>query len=321
MGMNLRYSPLEWNEGNRMFDFGGGSLQNYSGVGATGDVRYLHSTTGLDYESQGRTKDKPYKTLDFALGQLTANQNDVLYIMPGHSETISAAGGITLDVAGVNIIGLGRYDLRPTFTFTSAGTMLVTAANVAFEGCKLVAGVADIAVGILITAKGFRLAHNTIEDNGALNWIDVIHVSAADNDADGLEIIGNEILTQDDATVTAIDLLKNINDAKIIGNKIVGDFNATPFAPIYMADNEIAKNILVTHNLIHNLHDADAAVGISMVEAVSTGWMMYNHCYALDVAGETPFLTGATGIYCSQNYYTYQATLSGFEYPAIGTLS
>lgn len=283
---------------------------------------FVSSVNGVDgYGASGRKK-SPFASIDYALSQCTEGKGDIIHLMPKHAETISAASMLTFDVAEVQIIGHGRYDARPTFTLTSAGQMLVTAENMSFEGCKILAGVADIAVGVLITAKGFRLAYNLFEEGDTnLNWIDVIHVSAADNDADGLEIIGNEINTVDDATVTAIDLLKNINDAKIIGNKVTGDFNAAPYAPIYMADGEIAKNIQVFHNLIHNLHDGNAVVGISMVEAESTGWMMHNHVYALDVAGETPFLTGATGIYCSQNYYTYQGTLSGFQYPAIGTLT
>ena len=245
-------------------------------------------------------------------------------VMPGHSETITGAGGITLDKAGVSIIGLGRYDARPTFLMDGAATVsgLVTAANVSIENCRFLAGHADINYCFLITAKGCRIADCLFEENTTdENFVDVIHVSAADNDADGLELINNEINTVDDATVTAIDLLKNISDAKIIGNKITGDFNATPFAPIYMAVGEIPKNIQIIGNLIHNLHDGDAAVAISVAATAATGWMIGNHCYALDVAGETPFLTGATGLYCSQNYYTYAGTSSGFEYPAIGTLS
>ena len=283
-----------------------------------GKVFNVQNTNGHD-TGAGET-DKPWKTLDYALGKCEADRGDLIRLLPGHAETISTAGGLTLDKDGVTVRGYGRYDLRPTFTFTSAGTFLATAANAAFEGCKVMAGVADIAVGLLITGVGFRLAYNTFADLGALNWVDVIHVSAADNDADGLEIIGNEILTQDDATVTAIDLLKDIADAKIIGNRIIGDFNATPFAPIYQASTEFATNVLVTHNLIHNLHNADAAVAISMAGTSSTGWMMHNHSYALDLADSTPFLTGATGIYCAENYQAYAATDSGFLSPPAGTI-
>lgn len=287
----------------------------------TGDVFFVDSNNGSDW-GLGTDKNHPFATLDYALSK--ASQYDRIYLMPGHSETITGAGGITLDVEDVDIIGLGRYDARPTFLLDAAATVscLATAAGASIENCKFLAGHADINYAWLITAKGVRIKDCLFEENTtAENWVDVIHVSAADNDADGLELINNEINTVDDATVTAIDLLKNINDAKIIGNKITGDFNASPYAPIYMASTEIPKNIHVIGNWVHNLHDGNAVMAIAIANTSATGWMMHNHCYALDVAGETPFLTGATGLYCSQNYYTYAGTSSGFEYPAIGSLS
>ena len=290
-----------------------------------GEVHYvakggIQARTWLDKRVPG---DRLHKTLAAAMDACVANRGDVIYACPYHTETITGAGGITVDKAGVTVQGLGRYDARPTFLMDGAAvSALFTAPDTTIDNLKFNPGHADLAYWGLVTAKGVRIGNCYWEENTENeNWIDVIHAGTADNDYDGLELIGNEINLTDDAHVTAIDLLKNNQDVKIIGNKITGDFNATPFAPIYMADGEIAKNIQVFSNLIHNLHNADAAVGISMVEAESTGWMMYNHVYALDVAGETPFLTGATGIYCSQNYYTYQGTLSGFEYPAIGTLS
>ena len=294
----------------------------YAGDPTTGSIFHLHSGTGDDRPDYGKVPAKPFATIDYALSKCTDSKGDVIKVMPYHSETITGAGGFTSDKIGVKIQGFGRYDARPTFLLDGAtASMLFTAADTTLDNCKFTCGHADLAYLALITAKGVRISNCNIEEiTTDENWVDIFHCGAIDNDYDGLELINNEINLTDDAHVTAIDLLKNCNDVKIIGNRITGDFNATPFAPIYMASTEVAKNILVTHNLIHNLHNADAATGISMACTTATGWMMHNHCYALDTAGETPFLTGATGIYCSQNYYSYQATLSGFEYPVIGTL-
>ena len=290
-----------------------------------GDTFYVAKKTSAAWQwfRDRVPHDKLFINLDNALNACTANRGDKILVAPNHTETVTGAGAITLDKAGVTVQGLGRYDARPTFLLDgAAASMLVTAANCTFDNIVLNTGHADLAYCMLITAKGFRLSNCVIgEITTDENWVDAIHVSAADNDADGLEIIGNEIRMVDAASVTAIDLLKNINDAKIMYNRISGDFDATPFAPIYMATAEVPLNIMVIGNLIHNVHNADAAVGISMDCTTATGWIMYNHVYGLDVAGETPILTGATGLYCSQNYYTYQGTLSGFEFPAIGTLS
>lgn len=286
----------------------------------TGSVFFVDSSTGSD-SNDGKSKDLPLATLDRALTLCTANKGDVIYLMPGHAETITGAGGITLDKAGVSVIGLGRYDARPAFLMDGAATVtaLVTAANVTVKNCVFRAGHADIAVCFTITAKGFRLDSCLFEQNVVNeNWVDIIHAGAADNDYDGLEIVNCEFHVYDDALVTAIDLLKNANDVKIIGNRIIGDFNAAPYAPIYCADTEIQLNILVYGNYIHNLHDGNAAVGIAIANVASTGWIIGNHVGHQDVAGETPILAGAAGLYVGQNWASgVLGTASGYNYPAV----
>jgi len=305
-------------------------LTKLQGLGAqgpiTGEVHYvaksgIQSRTWIDGRVSGSNL---HKTINDALSACVASRGDRIYVCPYHTETITGVGGFTLDKTGVDILGLGRYDARPVILMDGAATvsMLVTAANMSLENCVFTPGHADINYLMHVSAKGFRFAHNKIQEiTTNENWIDVIHAGTADNDYDGLELVGNEIDMTDTASVTAIDLLKDANDVKIIQNSITGDFDATPFAPIYCASTEVQKQIQILHNMIHNLHNADAVSGIAVANTASTGWMMYNHVYSLDVAGETPFLTGATGLYCSQNFTTYQGTLSGFEYPAIGTLS
>src|SRR3990167_6061342 len=60
------------------------------------------------------------------MSRCTASRGDVIFVMPGHAETVSAAGGITMDVNGVAIIGLGSGDLRPTITYDTADTAAIS---------------------------------------------------------------------------------------------------------------------------------------------------------------------------------------------------
>ena len=286
----------------------------------TGTVFFVDSTIGND-GNKGTDNKKPFASLDAALSKCTANKGDTIYLMPAHAETITGAGGITLDVAGVNIIGLGRYDTRPRFLMDAATTVtaLVTAANISIMNVIFAAGHADIAAGIVITAKGFRLDSCRFEQNTTdENWVDIIHAGTADNDYDGLEIVNCEIEQVDTAFVTAIDLLTNANDVKLLNNRIIGDFDATPYAAIYCASTEVQKNILVQGNLIHNAHDGNAAVGIAIANVASTGWIIYNHVGHQDLSGETPILAGAAGLYVGENYASgVLGTASGYVYPAI----
>lgn len=113
-----------------------------------GAILFVDSTHAAKSDSAGagRSPDAPLATIDYAIGLCTANKGDVIYVMPGHAETISAAGGITCDVAGVSIIGLGWGTLKPTLTFGTATTadILVSAANVRLKNFRLVCDINDL---------------------------------------------------------------------------------------------------------------------------------------------------------------------------------
>lgn len=303
-----------------LYHLGGVPVINYNGNKfITGTAFFVDSVNG----NAGFTGLKPGEaitTLDAALGKCTASKGDVIYLMPGHLETITGAGGITIDKAGVSIIGLGTGSLRPTFLMDGANTVtaLVTAADCYLENAIFKAGHADIAVCMTISAKNFHIKNcNFVENVAEENWVDIIHASG-DNAYDGLIIEGCEFVMNDAACVTAIDLLKNSADVKILNNRILGDFDATPYAPIYSASTEVHKNILVKGNLIWNAHDGNAAVGIAIANVASTGWIVDNHVGHQDLADETPFLAGAAGLYVGQNYASgVLGTASGFIRPAV----
>lgn len=83
----------------------------------TGNIFYVYATTGSDAVGYGRNPDAPFATIDYAVGQCTASQGDMIFVMPGHAETVTAA--IAVDVAGISIIGLGNGDNRPSLTLTA----------------------------------------------------------------------------------------------------------------------------------------------------------------------------------------------------------
>src|ERR1700704_3590037 len=102
-----------------------------------------NNTTGLLAGQRGGsdgnrgTFDAPFATLNYAMTQCVANRGDIIFIKPGHAETITAAGTLGLGVAGVAIVGLGYGSSRPTFTYTTANTasINVTANNISIQNC------------------------------------------------------------------------------------------------------------------------------------------------------------------------------------------
>jgi hypothetical protein len=94
---------------------------------------------------------KPFSTIDYAIGKCKANRGDVIYVMPGHVETIGAAAAVDLDVAGVSVIGLGRGSKQPRLDYTAdTGTIEVNADNVSIVNMNFHANVPAVAIGLSI---------------------------------------------------------------------------------------------------------------------------------------------------------------------------
>lgn len=88
-----------------------------------GNVLFVDSThpAATDALGAGQSPDTPLATLDYAVGLCTANHGDVIYVMPGHAETVATAAAIDIDVAGVKVVGVGWGASRPTFTLSAVG--------------------------------------------------------------------------------------------------------------------------------------------------------------------------------------------------------
>jgi len=68
--------------------------------------------------------------IDSAINLCTADRGDVILVAPNHTESLTTAGDITLDIAGTSVIGLGVGNNRPVLTFASTNN----AASVAISG-------------------------------------------------------------------------------------------------------------------------------------------------------------------------------------------
>ena len=168
----------------RLFELGGVPVGGAPPI--TGNVWFVDSgaADGADNvgNGYGRSPVKPFLTLDYAIGQCTASNGDVIYLLPGHAENLAAADTVDCDVAGVTIIGLGRGSLIPTFSTTAAaGSITVDAANVTIQNVKLVANFATgTTKGITITANGDGCTLDGVHfrDTAATSEF-LIHISVA----------------------------------------------------------------------------------------------------------------------------------------------
>ena len=132
-------------------------------------------------------------SVDAALVKCVSGRGDVIYVLPGYTESIGAADAwASLSTkTDITIIGMGRGTNRPTFTWTVAGsTMLMDAANFRILNCNLylagahAAGSAlTVAAPITVSAAGCEISDCTIFygfDADQLVTIGVTTTAAAD---------------------------------------------------------------------------------------------------------------------------------------------
>lgn len=196
------------------------------------------------------TFNAPFSTLDYAIGMCTAHRGDTIFVKPGHAESLTAADGVDVDVAGVTIIGLGRGTKRPKFTYdNSAGEFVIGAANVRIENLWFVPSVTGItkAIDVENGSTGFEIVgcrFGDAETAGTDEFNATIIVAAASTD--GL-IADNYINMGEAGAVAAITITGACDRLAIRNNVILGDYSTANINSITALQNDlmITDNILV----------------------------------------------------------------------------
>jgi len=124
-----------------------------------------------------------FSTIDAAIGECTADAGDTIYVMPGHTETISGAAGIAMDVAGVAIVGLSRGTLKPTLTFsTTASDINVSAANCLIKNIRMVSSVNSLVNFIDVDEGQFALEDCDFVTSSAKEALCFINIATTKDD-------------------------------------------------------------------------------------------------------------------------------------------
>ena len=263
-----------------------------------------------------------YTTVKLAMAQCVASRGDVILVMQGHTETLSSATAMLLNVAGVSIIGLGKGSLRPTITLgTAAATKIpVSAANVTIKNCIFVANFADIATCFLLTtAPEFVVDKCEFRDTSAiLNFLAIITTTVSVV-ADGSVFTNNKVaLLGTTAATTPIKILGTHNRLTINDNYFVeAALNNTSavlnHAALVVTNLEMARNRVFRPS-------TDTATGALLIvtsSTTNTGMVFDNKVFASDIAAA--LLVTAGSIYgMFNNLYIGDADASGYVLPAIG---
>lgn len=275
----------------------GGPVVMLSAGEATGNIYFVNSATGSDASGYGLTPDAPTATIDYAVGLCTANQGDRIYVMENHAETISGATSMVVDVAGIQIVGLGRGSSAPLLTFSAAAsTISVTAAGCYIENLQLYSDFTNgVTTGVTVgaAADGLRLRNTRMEEaaNTKEFLIGVSVAAACHNvDIDGFEFYGVTGGTDSQC----IKFLGASNFSSVKNFKIYGDFSGAPIDALTAASTymTIGNGVIVND---------DTTAGLSVSVNGSTTGMMHDLriLQAKDTVGPAGAAMGFTEVYVS----------------------
>lgn len=239
---------------------------------------------------------KPFSTIDYAVGRCTANRGDIIMVMPGHVETVTAAAGLDLDVAGIAVVGLGTGTKRASVNFTTATTadMDIDAANVTLINLLFTGGVDALAAPIDVNASDCSIL--------SCEWRDVTgqatDVILADANADRLLIDGyfhNGAAAAGGASAIALIGMDNpvIRNFKIVGNFSVGGIDCRTTAVV---------DLDIERGYIWNKNAADIAVVDTVTGSTGKIGPDINAMLTDNAANITEAFTGATFHYFDPIY-------------------
>jgi len=258
-----------------------------------------------------------FATVQGAVDQCVASRGDVIFVMPGHSETITTDGGLALSKAGVTIIGMGTGTLRPKLVYgtAAAAATTVTAANVTLHNFVVEANFADVTNAFDITAANFTASYIEAQEAGAnLNFVDIFHASGTtDNEADGLAILNCRSYAIDAAINSLVNLKADVAGMRVNDNFVVHD-HANALAMIQCATGKDLNNLQVLRNMYTSLKTSGDLL-IDNDTTANDGVVAYNLVGHLDTAGEV--LVDCDGVALFENRATGAVTASGYVLPAI----
>ena len=253
----------------------------------------------------GKSPDSPVATIDYAISLCTADAGDVIYAMPGHIETIAAAGGLNFDIAGVHLIGLGNGTIQALLDFTAeASSITITAANVTIEDMWLTSGFLNITVAVDVSAEDFTFRHNRI-DMSAANENFLICIQDDDAAAAGRMTIEDNLVYQNDSDNTHFVDFGGTGDGHIVRrNTIHGDFGT-----MCIGGAGVVTMTSVSDNYIYN-SGATTLTAINFA-ATATGVVINNRS---GILGDAAGVVG-TAMTTVENYHVNIADASGILNP------
>ncbi len=301
-------------------------LKNLEGAGVLtfGNIWYVNSATGSDTANNGKSTTLAFATINQAITSATASNGDVIYVMPGHTETITTTTNLALSKAGLNIVGLGAGSLRPTLTFTTANTanIPVTASNVTIQNILFVGNFLSIASVFTVTgtavAKDFFVTNCEFRDTSSvLGFLTIITTNSTANTSDRLTFTKNKVNSLSASYGPAVTMLCTNDGVVVNDNYIIHGGAAADVANIMSSAALVCTNLEVARNICYCKSTTASNLLISTSATTDTGIVHDNYVKHFTTSAAV-MITAGSKLGEFNNLGTGDADTSGYVLPAIG---
>lgn len=217
----------------------------YFFVPSGGLTFYVHTSgaAALDLLPPGMTAPTPGSfetTVNAALAKCRSNRGDVVYVLPGHTENITADAWSSLGTkTGVTVQGLGYGTNKPTLTWTVAGsTMLFDSAGFRLRNFNLNLAGAHAAGAALTVAAPITVSTASCEiSNCDMLWgfdaDQIVGVGITVTGADNFSFHNNRCWANTAAVPTTTFMQVTDSDfLSMWGTKIQGPGSTTTLGPL-----------------------------------------------------------------------------------------
>ena len=264
---------------------------------------------------------RPFSTIDFAIGKCTASRGDIIVVMPGYTETLTTAGAIAVDVAGVAIVGLGIGTMRPTITMNAAAaTVLISAANVSIQNFLFPGAFADVAAAVATSAAWTSLDRLEFTESGSGNYLAYMAATgASDGDNDGLSVTNCRGTAVDGNQNSMITLLTDV-DRLVVADCFYSSEHASTQELITVASGKTLTNILLSRLIYSAPSKTGGAQIIGGSTAVDNTGIMEN-CLGATIDTDSTIIEDATGIMLFENYVVTTIATQGTLDPVGSTIA
>ena len=282
-------------------------------------VTYVRST-GFQSGDPEALNGRIFLTLAAGLAECRAGMNDYVFLLPGHTESVTT-GGLSALVAGTRIIGIGNGSNRPVFRWTVAGGQwAVAAADVTFSNLRLRTEGAVVVKAIAVTAADVVFDSCEVENSSGASNYATICIEFGAGSARGM--VSNTRFRGLAAGTPA-------NVVKLAGTLMDGvQIRSCSFiCPGHATTGQIQISVAATNFVIADcvMYNTLAASQFCIcIDALASDGIISNvHMAVLNSAGTASaqgIFFGATSVVrCIQTFCVDEASKNGILAPAAGT--